>query len=275
MHGIGKGGDSVSANAGGNTNPLTKQRTISVGIFNAQNVLVVSKAFPVNYNDGLGNFTGSADFGDLPTGVYTITIRADQYLQQIAPGIQKIITATTNPINPVYLPTGDIDLNNQINILDYNILMGCYSDLTSATNCDATRKKMADLTDDGNVNQLDYNLFIRELSNRSGATNPTLPPPITTSPAPNPTNTIQPTLSTTIINVTNASSLQTALANAQPGQTIQMANGTYPGNFIAAKMASATQPITLRGGRGAIIKGGTTNNGYALQLKGADYLRLD
>jgi hypothetical protein len=55
-----------------------------------------------------------------------------------------------------------------INILDYNILMGCYSDLSPAINCPAGEEKRADITDDGAVNQFDYNLFLRELINRGG-----------------------------------------------------------------------------------------------------------
>jgi hypothetical protein len=55
-----------------------------------------------------------------------------------------------------------------MNILDYNILMNCYSDLLPPVNCDALKKGSADLTDDGQVNQYDYNLFLRELNNRGG-----------------------------------------------------------------------------------------------------------
>jgi hypothetical protein len=193
LHGVGKGGDSANATSGGNANPVRTQRILSVGVFNAQNVLVQSKAVPVTFNAGAGNFTGSADFGSLGTGVYTITIRADQFLQKTAPGIQQITTSTTNQISPVYLLVGDIDNNNQVNIVDFNLLMGCYSDLTPAASCTSVQKTAADLTDDGNVNQLDYNLFIREIGNRSGETNPTVVPTKITTVAPTQIITIVPT----------------------------------------------------------------------------------
>jgi hypothetical protein len=187
LHGIGKGGDSANALSGGNPNPIRTQRILSVGIFNAQNVLVTSKSIPATYNSTTGNFTGTGDFGTLASGPYTVTIRADMYLQQVAAGIQTITSGQTKQIPPVYLISGDIDTNNQINIADYNSLMGCYSDLTAAKSCTSQQKTAADLTDDGSVNQLDYNLFIREIGNRSGAGNPTIGPTLA-----------QPTVSPTI-----------------------------------------------------------------------------
>jgi hypothetical protein len=176
LHGIGKGGDSANALSGGNANPVRTQRILSVGVFNAQNVLVTSKSIPATYNSTTGNFTGTGDFGTLASGPYTVTIRADMYLQQVVPGIQTITSGQTKQIPPVYLISGDIDTNNQINIADFNSLMGCYSDLTAAKSCTSQQKTAADITDDGSVNQLDYNLFIREIGNRSGAGNPTVMP---------------------------------------------------------------------------------------------------
>ena len=68
----------------------------------------------------------------------------------------------------VHLVTGDIKIDNALNILDYNILIGCYSDFAPAVSCTADLKEEADLTDDGQVNQFDYNLFLRDLSVQNG-----------------------------------------------------------------------------------------------------------
>ena len=199
-HGIGQGGDSANPNSSGNANPITSQRILSVGVFNAQNVLVQSEALPITYSVANGSYTGTGDFGTLPSGSYTIAVRADQYLQKTATGIQTITAGQVNQIAPIFLITGDIDNNNQINIADYNILMGCYSDLTAAASCTSAQKKAADLTDDGNVNQLDYNLFIREIGNRSGETEqtpiqsgPSTAPVATTGMTPKPILTPTPT----------------------------------------------------------------------------------
>jgi hypothetical protein len=53
---------------------------------------------------------------------------------------------------------GDINEDNVLNILDYNLLLNCYSDLSPQRGpCDANQKAAADLTDDGRVQQFDYN----------------------------------------------------------------------------------------------------------------------
>src|SRR6478736_2483743 len=70
----------------------------------------------------------------------------------------------------------------------------------------------------------------------------------------------------TTINVSTASQLTSALANAAPGQTIVMADGTYSGRFKANKPGTASQPIVLKGSLNAVLNGGDTSSGYALQL---------
>jgi hypothetical protein len=53
-----------------------------------------------------------------------------------------------------------------VNILDYNMLMDCYSDLTPPKGpCDATKQRATDLTDDGAVNQFDYNFLLKFMQN--------------------------------------------------------------------------------------------------------------
>jgi len=79
-----------------------------------------------------------------------------------------LTSGQTNTVSEFAMVTGDINNDNQINILDYNILMGCYSDLLPAVSCNGGDSLLADLTDDGNVNQFDYNLFLRELGNITG-----------------------------------------------------------------------------------------------------------
>jgi hypothetical protein len=86
----------------------------------------------------------------------------------LVPGIQSLTQGTVNQLPATVLVNGDIDGNNTLNILDYNILMGCYSDFEPAKSCTAANKSLSDLDDDGDVNQYDYNLFLREITNRAG-----------------------------------------------------------------------------------------------------------
>lgn len=79
-----------------------------------------------------------------------------------------------------------------------------------------------------------------------------------------------PTDATRTVDVTNALELTDALADAQPGDLIQMADGDYLGTFTAEASGAADRRIALCGSRGAVIDGGDVGNGYALHITG-DY----
>jgi hypothetical protein len=169
LHGIGKGGDSANPNSGGNPNPVRTQRSVTVEVLNSQNQLVLTKEGSVNFNPSAGNFTGTVSMGtSLSTGVYTVKVKSPQFLRTLVPGIQNITAGTSNQMPVTILVNGDINGDNTLNILDYNILMGCYSDFLPPASCTPANEELSDLDDDLFVNQFDYNLFLRELTNRDG-----------------------------------------------------------------------------------------------------------
>ncbi|MEK7571789.1 MAG: hypothetical protein AAB553_05955 [Patescibacteria group bacterium] len=167
LHGLGTGGDNANPTATGNFNPLRPNKPVTIEFYNNQNTLIGTKPTTVTFNQGTGTFTGEVTIGSLPNGSYIIKVKGDQYLKTQFPGIQDI-TAGLITLPPVDLVTGDINNDNQLNIVDYNILMGCYSDFLPASNCTDQTKLQSDITDDGDVNQYDYNLFLREIGNRTG-----------------------------------------------------------------------------------------------------------
>lgn len=75
--------------------------------------------------------------------------------------------------------------------------------------------------------------------------------------------------------VRTAGELTRALAAARPGQVIQLADGTYRGQFTIRTSGTASAPVTLRGSRGAVLDGGGTSSGYALHLDGVRSWRLE
>lgn len=153
----------------GNAKPIRMQRMIVVDVYNSQNQLVVTRVGKVTYDAQKGLFDGEVSIGLLQPGEYTVKLKTSSYLQKTAPGIVTIRQGGgLYQIHKVTLVSGDVTNDNQTNILDYNVLMGCYSDLAPAKKCTATVRDMTDFNDDGKVNQYDYNLFLRELSNRSG-----------------------------------------------------------------------------------------------------------
>lgn len=169
LHGLGKGGDNVNPNGQGNFDLLHPQRDVTVEMYNSQNQLILSKQGPVTFDSTSGSFKGVIDMGSsVSSGIYIVKVKLDQYLRTSIPGIQTIVSDSTNNMADTSLISGDINGDNALNILDYNILMGCYSDFLPPVSCTDENKELADLTDDGFVNQFDYNLFLRELTNREG-----------------------------------------------------------------------------------------------------------
>jgi hypothetical protein len=74
--------------------------------------------------------------------------------------------------------------------------------------------------------------------------------------------------------VDSASTLQSALDRAQPGDVIQIAPGTYTGNFVITPSGTPSDPITLCGSVDSILDGGDVEGGYVVHLNGASYWHL-
>jgi len=114
----------------------------------------------------------------------------------------------------------------------------------------------------------------------------TLPPPVSDPNQSLPTPS-DPTMTPSTgrqVAVTNSTELKAAIINAQPGDTITMADGiyassmvagNYTGSFAATVDGTETNPITLKGSRNAIIDGNGIGGRYGLYLYGADYWNLD
>lgn len=171
MHGIGHSGDNSNPTAFSlsNQQPVHPQRTLTIEVLNNLGTVILNKTGLVTYNLTNGNFTGVIDMGTgLTSGSYNIKIKAPQYLKKQVTGIQTITAGQTVQIPATTLVTGDVNGDNKLNILDYDIIVGCYSDFAPPVSCSGTQNNDSDLTDDGKVNQFDYNLFLRDLSVQNG-----------------------------------------------------------------------------------------------------------
>ena len=79
-----------------------------------------------------------------------------------------------------------------------------------------------------------------------------------------------------VVPVTDAASLSTALAHAQPGDEILLANGTYAGVFTEMPSGTATEPIVIRGASedGVILDAGGCNPCNGIEIYGS-YVHLE
>jgi hypothetical protein len=77
-----------------------------------------------------------------------------------------------------------------------------------------------------------------------------------------------------LVSVSTASQLSSAIANAQSGDLIELAAGTYSGRWTITRSGTATSRIMLCGPRKAILNGGGISAGITLNLSGASYWTL-
>lgn len=171
LHGIGNSGDNANPTSStlSNKNPVRTTRQVSVLVYDAGNTLIKNVITPITYSTTNGNFTGLADLGNnLASGQYIVKVKTDEHLRRALPGFITLTAGSTIQLSALTLIAGDANNDNILNILDYNVLLGCYSDISPASSCTAAQKLASDFNDDGNVNQYDYNLFLRELSVQTG-----------------------------------------------------------------------------------------------------------
>lgn len=76
------------------------------------------------------------------------------------------------------------------------------------------------------------------------------------------------------VEVTSGEDLADALESARPGDVIDLADGTYEGEFVASSAGTEEDPIFLCGSRDAVLDGGDVEGGYVLHLDGASHWRL-
>jgi hypothetical protein len=165
FHGIGKGGDNRNPNGGGNSDPKHLSRSVIVDVYDFDNNPVVTgKEGQVTFDSVSGTYKGTVVMGTtLTTQAYTIKVKLSHSLR--AAISRNIIAGTTNVIPVIRLVNGDANNDGKLDIEDYNIIQGCYSDFDlPAADCNPTKKTQADIDDDGKVNQFDMNLFLREMS---------------------------------------------------------------------------------------------------------------
>lgn len=82
------------------------------------------------------------------------------------------------------------------------------------------------------------------------------------------------TCATPTTTVSEADGLADALASARPGDSIELEDGTYEGNFGTTASGTVDAPIFLCGSSNAVIDGGDIEGDYSLYLDGAKHWRL-
>ncbi len=193
LHGLGIAGDNVvprpapcanreasaenTATTGNSTNgcfsnqkPLHPTRDIKIDLLDDSGSVSASLNGKMTYEQSLGYFRGIGSISaSLKEGAYTFKAHTSKYLKK-----KVIFTQTVKPGGEYVLPltdliAADVDNDNQLSILDYNLIAPCYKypNVTNNT-CDQAKIDEVDTDDNGVINEFDLNLFVRELSVRIG-----------------------------------------------------------------------------------------------------------
>lgn len=153
----------------GNANPLHPNRTASVSLTNvdtpSQNA---SNSAQIAFDSGSQTFKGTVTVPGLGAGRYLLRVKTPQYLRKLFPSALTLTVGQNTNVPVFTLIAGDINGDNRLNIIDYNILLSCYSTPgTTPTQC-GSNKDLADLNDDGKVEGVDYNIFVRNIGTQLG-----------------------------------------------------------------------------------------------------------
>lgn len=145
-----------------NSNPKTTTRNVKIEIFNSDTTvqsLVGTINSNVDYNSQTGTFKGIIPVPDVQTGDYSLKVSTSKYLKKIVgrdtnQSNQKLISGKNNPLPQTALIIGDINEDNRLTILDWQIWVACYNKTMTTPiplegisgNC-----SMTDVNDDGEV----------------------------------------------------------------------------------------------------------------------------
>jgi len=161
LHGIGEAGDSLSSLASfSNKNPKTLERLASVKVMDGSGGLVYETYESVRYATETGDFRGTITFGKtIATGNYSVVIGTAGYVGRSVAEVH-IVSGIDNEMPKVTFVAGDVNVDERVDMLDYNVFLGCYGKLSGSGSC--INKQTADVNDDGVVDILDANLLLRE-----------------------------------------------------------------------------------------------------------------
>lgn len=160
---------------GGNKNPNKTERDIKVEVYDAQEAKI-NEAFGNVRLQQNGTFAGSVDIPNLVTGsyIFKVTVLGNNrnrsvYLTKRMPGLLDVNTRGGGGIDvlPATLVAGDFNLDNKINILDFNLLLACFGS-NSSNPAPCQNKNIIDLDDNGSVDNTDFQLLINSLSTQKG-----------------------------------------------------------------------------------------------------------
>lgn len=153
-------GVGANTSAGENNSPVRTSLPIEIQVFNIQNSKVKDATGNLTFNPTYQTFYGNVDVSDLQNGAYTIKVKSGNSLRKAL--TSQISTGQTTNLPSTKLVTGDLNQDNILNLIDYNIMISCYGDKS------CSQKEASDLNIDGKVDEKDLNILYNGFATRQG-----------------------------------------------------------------------------------------------------------
>lgn len=183
LHGVGIAGDNVvlrpapcqkaasaSANAGGtkclnNQKPMHQQRTVVVELIDDTGKVAGKMDGVIEYNTASGLFEGTGFLRtQVKPGVYTFRAATPMFLKKKFVFQQEIQPGKSYTLPVVDLTSSDVDNDNRLTILDYNMITNCYTFPDEQPKCSEKSAALVDVDDNGQNDEFDVNLLTRDVS---------------------------------------------------------------------------------------------------------------
>ena len=153
IQGIGKGG---------NFFPKHLTRKVTAVIYDGSDLPVAKGSAYLTY-DKEQYFTGTIHLGRMSQGIYYVKLMSfGTLLTLVQPEFQHLSINKPNPLPPVTLIQGDINGDNVISIMDYNLALSCFQNKFCQV------KEVIDLNDDSLTDVTDYNLLLQSFMQLRG-----------------------------------------------------------------------------------------------------------
>lgn len=143
------------------SSPRQSTRLVSAEVINpATNQLISAKTANATFQAGV--FKGTLDLGTgFTSGSYIVKLRFDTTLKKKVQAITNITAGQVNTLAQIELVSGDININNQIEVVpDYTYVVGCLDAKRNTPGFNCPNPQPADLNDNGEVTIQDLAILI-------------------------------------------------------------------------------------------------------------------
>ncbi len=165
---------------GQNTTPVSAVRTTQIEFYSSTNQKIGETSEDLRFDNSVSAFTETI-FPNLITGTYKVRLRVNNSLWKAVKNL-KITAGEDFTIPKTKLITGDLNQDNQLNLLDYTAMISAIqasaptpttgtlgSKTTVSSHATAsTPMSAADLNMDGEVDEVDLNILYAQFQARSG-----------------------------------------------------------------------------------------------------------